>query len=121
MSGQRPISTITTQDNVGIAQNGSDTSKAIDLTTKAADGVFSLQVVIGAASTSTSVTITYLLSNNGTSFVAGASAIATTVDVSSGLDALYSFEPKLAKWIKIVVTENNIGTVVGCTCTLAMQ
>lgn len=123
MAGSRNISIITTHQDVDLTSGGSKTSEAFDLTTKAQDGIFSLQVEIESGSTSTSVTITYLLSNDGVNFIVptGAVDIVTTVDVSSGLDQIYDFEPELAVWIQIKVQENSTGTVVDCTCTLAVQ
>lgn len=113
-----------THQDVDLTQNtysnGNTTDRDVDLSTIARSGIFSLQVEIESASTSTSVTITYYMSNDGVNWVAGASAIVTAVDVSSGLDQIYSFEPKLCKWLRIRVTENNTGTVVDCTCTLAV-
>lgn len=125
MRGSRNISIVTTHEDVDIAKNGNSLSEAIDLTTKAQDGIFSLQVEIESGSDSTSTTFTYQLSNDGVNFVTPgtASDIATAVDVSSGLDEIYTFEPELAKWMKIKVTENNTGSagIVDCTCTLAIQ
>lgn len=125
--GSRNISIRATHQDVDIAKNayseGNTMHRDIDLSTIAQNGIFSLQVEIESGSDSTSVTITYYTSNDGVNWVAGASAIVTAVDVSSGLDAIYSFEPKLTKWLRIRVTENNTGTngIVDCTCTLAIQ
>lgn len=121
MAGQRDIYTWTCHQDVDIAQNNYKESKPLDLTTKAQNGVFSLQVEIESDSTSTSVTFTYYGSNDGVNFVAGDTAIASAVDVSSGLDKVYPFEPDLYKYILIRVTENDTGTVVDCTCTMAVQ
>lgn len=115
------IYVVTTHEDVDIAQNGNKVSEGIDVSIKARKGFFSLQVEIESGSTSTSVTITYSISNDAINFVTGDTAIVSAIDISSGLDTIYSFEPKLCKWIKITVTENNTGTVVDCTCTLAIQ
>jgi hypothetical protein len=123
MKGDKPITIKDTHLSQDIAQNASATSDPVDLELIAADGIFSLEVVIGASSTSTSVTITCEMSNNGTSFKVpeGDSDIATTVDVSSGIDKIYNFEPTLGRFMRIVVTENNTGTVVGLITKLAVQ
>lgn len=125
MGRGKSISIIVTHEDVDIAKNGNSESEAIDLTTMAQDGIFSLQVEIESGSDSTSTTFTYSLSNDGVNFVTPgtSSDIATAVDVSSGLDEIYTFEPEFAKWIKIKVTENNTGSagIVDCTCTLAVQ
>jgi hypothetical protein len=123
MKGDKPITIKDTHLSQDIAQNASATSDPVDLELIAADGIFSLEVVIGASSTSTSVTITCEMSNNGTSFKVpeGDSNVATTVDVSSGIDKIYNFEPTLGRFMRIVVTENNTGTVVGLITKLAVQ
>lgn len=115
------IHTTITHQDVDISQKNYEEGLAIDLTTKAPNGIFSLQVEIESTSTSTSITITYYGSNDGKKFVAGDEDIATEVNVSSGLDAIYPFEPDLYKFIIIRITENDTGSVKECTCTLATQ
>lgn len=119
----RNISIFITHQDVDIAKNGNKESEAFDLTTKAQNGIFSLQVEIEVGSDSTSTTIIWRESNDGINFVDGTMAIVSALDVSSGLDVIYPFEPNLCRWIKIKVTENNTGSVgiVDCTCTLAVQ
>ena len=123
-SRERPISVFRVFDaDDDLTQNTNKTSDAIDLNGRANNGVFSLQVNISSSSTSTSITITYLVSNDGENFVTPATAndIATAVDVSSGKDEIYEFEPEFARWIQIKITENNAGTVVDPVCDLAVQ
>jgi len=104
-----------------MTQNTYKETNPLDLSTIAQQGIFSLQVEIEAASTSSDVTITYYTSNDGVAWVVGDSDIVTSVDVSSGLDKMYDIEPRLCKWIKIRVTENDSGTVADMTLTLAVQ
>jgi len=125
-SGQRIISTRVMFQDVDIAKDGysegNTQHKDLDLTTIANNGIFSAQVEIESGSDSTSITITWYESNDGVNYIAGGTIVAA-VDVSSGLDAKYSFEPQLCKWLRIRVTENDTGSagIVDCTITLAVQ
>ena len=53
------------QENKAISQNDSDDSDEHDISEIAQSGMFSIQVIISDTSTSTSITITYLLSLDG--------------------------------------------------------
>ena len=111
------------QENKAISQNDSDDSDEHDISEMAQSGMFSIQAVISNTSTSTSITITYLLSLDGINFITPTNAvdIATTVDVSSGLNQIYTFEPEVCKWLQIRITENNTGTVAGLYVYLGVQ
>lgn len=125
MSGQRNITTIVTHQDVDAAKSTAYLSEAIDLTTIAQRGLFSLQVEIETSTGSTSVSFNAHLSNDGVNYVDednGGVAIAAAVDASGGLDKVYSFEPKLSHWMKIEVVNNDAGQdLVDVTCTLAVQ
>lgn len=111
------------QENVAIPQNNYSNSNKNDISNKAQSGMFSIQVIVSDISASTSITITYLLSLNGVNFVtpSNANAIATAIDVSSGLNQIYTFEPEICKWLQIRVTENNTGAVAGLYVYLGVQ
>lgn len=126
MSQDQVIHTVVTHQDVDITKNsyseGNTMQRDVDVSTMARNGMFSLQVEIESSSTSTSVTGTWYESNDGVNFVSGGTITSfSAVDVSSGLDAIYTFEPKLCKWLRIRITENNIGTIADCTCTLAVS
>lgn len=125
MAGQRPIWTTTTHEDVDLAHSTASLSEAIDLTTRAQNGIFSLQVEVETSANSTSMTVNAWLSNDGVNFVdedSGGLTIVSAVDPSGSLDKIYSFEPKLSKWMKIEVVNNDAAdALVDVTCTLAVQ
>ena len=111
------------QENKAISQNNSDDSDEHDISEIAQSGMFSIQVIISDTSTSTSITITYLLSLDGINFATPTNAvnIATAIDISSGLNQIYTFEPEVCKWLQIRVTENDTGAVAGLYVYLGVQ
>jgi len=98
-----------------IAQAGVVTSEPIDLRELTPNGIFSfmLKSLAGAGN----ITITYSLAEkyDGTYVTpSGAVAIATAKGASDDPD-IFSFEPELAPWMKIIATENNAGTITELT------
>lgn len=104
-----------------IDQNGNVTAPAttvpgINLRREADDGIFSICLV----STGTGVIkVEYLLSHDGSTFLEPASAddIITGFTATSGI---YSFQPEIAPYMRLKVTEDNTGEAV-VTLILTVQ
>jgi hypothetical protein len=98
-----------------IAQAGSVTYD-VEQKRYSVEGFFSLQIRVQSAGAGT-VTVTYACSNDGTNFVTpvGASDIFTTFSKTDGGGSdgrdLQSFEPPVCKWLRIIVTEDNVAAV----------
>jgi hypothetical protein len=117
------ISVLKVFDQEAITQNTAET-KIVDLSRYNCEGFFSMQIAVVGAGT---VTVTYSLSNDGTNYItpSGTSALFTTFGATSGESSdgksLVSFDPPLAKYIKIIATENNAGAITTLDLHLAIQ
>lgn len=96
-----------------IAQNGNVTVPAttvpgIDLREVAIDGIFSIYLVSVGSGV---IKVEYLESHEGSTYLEPASAddIVTGFTATSGI---YSFEPELAPYMRLKVTEDNTGGAV---------
>lgn len=79
-------------------------SYVLDMKTYNPLSAWSIQSVV--AGTTTSVTVSYAVSNDGVTFTP-AMEIFTEISAGSGFD---EFQPPICRYIKIIVTENNTGT-----------
>ena len=107
-----------------ISASANTSSEAIDLTRRAANGIFSIQVLIEGDGTAK---FEYLLSIDGVNFLepSSASDIATGLvdDGGPGGDGrnIYSFSPEPARWLKIKVTETGTSNTITATVWLLTQ
>ena len=107
-----------------IAAAADSTTDAIDLNKYRPEGYFSLQVTLTGTGTAK---IEYLLSNNGDDYLEPSSGedIVTAHTATSGPGAdgkdIYVFEPEMARFMKIKVTETGGATAVVVTITLTVQ
>lgn len=107
-----------------IAASGSFTTGEIQLDLEYIEGFFSLQVQVTGTGT---CKFEYLLSNNNTDFFepTGATDIAASITASSGPGSdgkdMYSFDPMIAKSLKIKCTETGGANSVTVTAWLAYQ
>lgn len=108
-----------------VAAGGSETSDAIDLRHSAPNGMFSVYVELTGDGT---CKLEYLLSWDGTTYITptGASDIVTAHTVGSGPGSdgkdSYSFQPKVAPFMKIKATETgSADTVTLAKCIVAFQ
>ncbi|MHC4212629.1 MAG: hypothetical protein ACYSWP_04555 [Planctomycetota bacterium] len=98
-----------------ISQNSSVTFD-VEQKRYSVEGFFSLQIRVQSAGAGT-VTVTYACSNDGTNFVTpvGATAIFTTFGKTDGGGSngrdLQSFDPPVCKFLRIIVTEDNVAAV----------
>lgn len=110
---------------VTVAASGTSKSGPIPLEDSFVDGFFSLMVV--ASGNAGVLTFSYELSNDGINYITPASAtdIATSVSKTSGPGSagvhMFSFDPMLARFMKIVATETGTAADVTITTTLAYQ
>ena len=106
------------------AASGTSSSSAIDLARFQSLGSFSLQVAVSGTGTAK---FEYLVSNDGVNYLepTGASDIATGITATSGPGAdgrdIYYFEPKMARYLKLRVTETGGANAVVVTAYLAIQ
>jgi len=108
-----------------IAASGTYTSAAIDLTkvrgdnnsTQRPDGFFSAQVNVAGSGT---VKVEYLLSNDGTNYVTPTGATEIATGLTAG-NTMHSFDPMVARYLKIKVTETGGANAATVTVTLAIQ
>jgi len=110
-------------NGAAIAQNNSD-SEIVDLSRFNAEGFFSLQIeLVGAGQ----VDVTWSVSNDGENFITptGTDPIFDDFDATSGPNAdgidIASFDVLLARYLKVTVTENNVGAITSCMLHLAIQ
>jgi len=104
MKGTQPITIQKVIDEVTV-NNSNTTSKAIDLNHLAANGYFSVQVILTATG-APAIDVEYMLSHDGSTFYTSSSKIATGM-AKADSGKIFSFEPELARWLKIKVTETN--------------
>ena len=99
-----------------IAKNGS-ANYTIDQKRYCTEGFFSAQIQVESTGVGT-VTVTYACSNDGVNFVTpvGASALWSTFGKTDGSGSdgkdLQSFEPPVAHFLRIIVTEDDVAAVV---------
>lgn len=107
---------------VTIAASGNSLSAVTDLT--GIVGYTSLQVAVTGDGT---CKFEYLLSNNGTDYLepTGAVDIAASITKTSGPGSngkdIYYFNPEMARFIKIKITETGGANTVTVTATIAIQ
>ncbi len=107
-----------------ITKNTNESSDAIDLNKYQPEGYFSLQVVLTGDGTGK---FEYLVSNDGSNYLepSGASDIATGHTKTSGPGGdgidIYTFQPGVARFMKIKVTETGTANDVVVTITLLVQ
>jgi hypothetical protein len=102
-------------DAVVIAQSGTAVSEAIDMS-KADALALHLTAITG---TNPSVTFTYSLSCDGTTYTTPQSPV--TIGATKAAVDVMDFAPEAANWIKITATNNNAGAAVTITANLAIQ
>lgn len=107
-----------------VSASGTADSSVIDLSRLKPEGYFSLQLAVTGSGT---VKVQYMLSNDGTNYVIPSSAtdIVTGFTSSSGPGSdgkdVFSFQPEIAKYIKLRVTETGGSSSATVTGTLAIQ
>jgi hypothetical protein len=117
------MTTVTLFNAATITQNGDSTSSAVDLKRYKATGYFSVEVVVTAGT----LTVEYLLSNDGTNYIepASASDIATGLTSTNGPGGAgvhhYSFQPEPGRFMKIKVSETGNSEAGGVTVTLLIN
>jgi len=102
--------------NRTILASGSYTSEAVDMATATALALH----VTAIAGTGPSVAFTYSLSNTKDGTYVTPSSPVTIGAAVTAVDVL-DFAPELARFIKIIVTNNNAGQPVTLTASLAIQ
>ena len=100
-----------------LTQNTSLTSEAIDLNLYKPQGYFSAQVTTAGAGT---VKVEYLLSNDGTTYTTPTGASDVVTAHTAGTDN-YKIEPMVAQYMKIKITETNVGAITSFSITLAVS
>lgn len=119
MYGQRPITTLRLWSAKTISKNAAATSGAIDLRQIAQNGPFSLHYILAGTGT---VKITYSVCStvDGTYLTPSTANDITASAVGAGSDFL-SFQPELAPFMKIVVTEQNVNPITSLDLWLNVQ
>lgn len=111
-------------DTVTITAGSDSTCDAIDLNRFRPEGYFSLQVTLTGSGTGK---IEYLLSNNGRDYLKPSEAedIVTAHSSASGPGTdgkdIYIFEPEIARFMKIKVTETGGSASIIVTITIAVH
>jgi hypothetical protein len=102
-----------------LTKAGTVSSVVIDLRDVTKTNEFSLQSDIAGLGT---VLIEYLLSStkDGT-FSTPEDAIDIATAQPAGTNRFYDFDPELSPWMKIKVTENNVGTITSLDLWINMQ
>jgi hypothetical protein len=118
------LNTVRIFDAETVAAGDNAESDALDLNKFRPEGYFSLQVELTGTGTAK---IEYLLSNNGDDYLEpseGADIVlAHTAASGPGADGkdIYVFEPEVARFLKIKVSETGSANPVIVTITLAVQ
>jgi len=110
-------------NGAGLVQAGTD-FEVVDLGRFNTEGFFSLQIkLVGAGR----VDVTWSVSNDGVNYITPTGTdpifddfVETSGPNSDGID-IASFDILLARYLKITVTENNVGTITSCDLHLAIQ
>lgn len=117
------ISVIKVFNAEAITQNTAE-SKIVDLSRYNCEGFFSMQISVTGAG---NIDLTYSLSNDGTTYItpSGTADLFSAFGASSGEgsdgNSLISFDPPLARYIKITATEQNAGAITALECDMAIQ
>jgi len=108
-------------NSVAIGKNAVATSAPISLNDLTGNGVFSLFLTEQAGALS-QVTYTYSLCDtiDGT-YITPSSAVAIATAFVGGSTDIFSFEPELAKFMKIIATELDVAAVTALTAKVLMQ
>ena len=111
-------------DTVTVTAAADSTCDAIDLNKFRPEGYFSLQVTLTGSGTAK---IEYLLSNNGSDYLEPSEGedIVTGHTSTSGPETngkdIYVFEPEVARFLKIKVTETGGAAAIIVTITILVQ
>lgn len=117
----KPVNVQLAFDGVAIAKNGVATSPPIAVEHAAPNGLFAAHILEQAGALS-DVTFTYALCNtkDGTYITpTGASDIKAN-HIGASTD-IVSFDPEVAKFLKIIATEQNVALVSSLTVEIAYQ
>ncbi len=111
-------------DTVTVTAAADSTCDAIDLNKFRPEGYFSLQVTLTGSGTAK---IEYLLSNNGSDYLEPSEGedivtghTSTSGPKTNGKD-IYVFEPEVARFLKIKVTETGGAAAIIVTITILVQ
>jgi hypothetical protein len=119
MQNNRPVTSIQLFTAEAITKNTAETSVAIDMRALSGNGVFSAHVVSAGAASSLTLTYSLCHTEDGT-YVTPSTAVAICTAFAPGSD-IFSFEPELAKYMKIIATENNGGAITSLDLIISMQ
>jgi hypothetical protein len=117
----RPVNTETVFNEVAILKNGVATSQPMALEHATPQGLFSLHILEQAGALS-DVTYTYSLCNTkGGTYITPSSATDIKANLIGASTDIVSFDPEVAKWMKIIATENNVAAVTSLTAVVSYQ
>jgi hypothetical protein len=117
------ISVINVLNDVAILKNAAAYG-TVDLSRFDSEGFFSAQIHVQGTG---AVDVVASLSNNGTDFItpSGMAQLFTTFNASSGEGSdgksIISFDPVLARYLRITATEDNTNPITALTIWLAIQ
>jgi hypothetical protein len=117
------ISVINILNDVAIAKNEAAVG-TIDLSRFDTEGFFSAQIELAGTG---AVDVVASLSNNGTDFItpSGMANLFSTFNASSGEGSdgksIVSFDPLLARYLRITATEDNTNPITALTIWVALQ
>ena len=120
----KTINTVLIFNAETIAAGADSTTDAIDLNKYRPEGYFSLQLTISGSGTAK---VEYLLSNNGVDYMEPSSGedIVTAHTATSGPGAdgkdIYVFEPEVARFLKIKISETGGVASIVAIATLLVQ
>jgi len=117
----KPVNVQIAFDGVAIAKNGSATSAPIPVEHSSPNGLFAAHIKEQAGALS-DVTFTYSLCNtvDGTYISPTGAAAIKASHIGASTDVV-SFDPEVAKYIKIIATENDVAAVTSLTVEIAYQ
>jgi hypothetical protein len=117
------ISVISILNDVALVKQAS-ASGIIDLSRYDTEGFFSAQIELAGTG---AVDVVVSLSNNGDDYItpSGMAALFTTFNATSGEGSdgksIVSFDPLLARYLKITATEDNTNPITALTIWVALQ
>ena len=124
LAGNNTIESHKVFNAVTVAASGTSLWSGIDLNQVRPDGYFSLQVAVSGDGTAK---FEYLISNDNSNYLEPSSAadIAAGITKTSGPGSdgkdIYSFNPEMARYLKIKITETGGANSVTITAWLAIQ
>lgn len=118
MKGARPISTMKLFDAAALAQAGTSTSVAIDLREIDQNHTFALSYTIVGAGT---VKMEYHAAPEKDGVYVEPSAASDIVAAAAVGSNTLAFSPVLTPFMKIKLTENNVGTITSITVWIHIQ